>query len=178
MEPAAISPKSLLIFLEASFRDQPVSPGSSKCSPWPICSLLIMGNPSDLCTDHDKADWSAYLYASWRSMSGLCLDCMVGVAALRLDNWSQGRINLTLTYVLPMPSSQEAHLYSVCPGSRETMSTLPNYIQETWTGMMYLHPFTNYPFNWTTSVCICVYNIVDSFYSWSNMKYSKIKIKI
>lgn len=37
-------------------------------------------------------------------MSGLCLDCMVGVAALRLEGWSQGKMYLTLPYMLPTPA--------------------------------------------------------------------------
>lgn len=64
------------------------------------------------------------LHRSWRLTYGLCFDYVVGIATLRPEGWSQDRrIYLTVTYLFPMSSSPEAHLYLICPGSGDTLCT-------------------------------------------------------
>ena len=43
-------------------------------------------NSADICTNLEKAVWLAYFCTSWRSMSGLCLDCLISIAALRPED--------------------------------------------------------------------------------------------
>lgn len=43
-------------------------------------------NSADICTNLEKAGWLAYFCTSWGSMSGLCLDCLISIAALRPED--------------------------------------------------------------------------------------------
>lgn len=126
MVPAAISPN-------LSFSSLEFSSGINLSHLVPLttcCGLsnlsLRVDNFSDIYTNQGKEDWATNFYTSWRPISGLCLDCMIGIAALIWEDRSRGRrIYLTHMYLLPMSSSQKAHLHSVSPATRETLCVLP-----------------------------------------------------
>ena len=100
LQPFSPSRSSSSLELSSGINESHLVPSTTYQGP-PALSSRVK-NSADICTNQGKAGWFAYFCASWRSMSGLCLGCMVGAAALSPEDWSRGRrVYLTLT----VPSS-------------------------------------------------------------------------
>lgn len=110
-----------------------------------------------------EANWYADFYTSWRSKSGLFLDCVVGIAGLRQEDLSQGRwVYLTLTCFahvffpggsfIPGLSWLKGNALctdKLCPADKEDVSSssyqflfIPGSCLSILVGMIWSYPFT------------------------------------